>query len=204
MEFKEIIKTRKSVRYFDQTKNITKGEIVVMLEEAMRAPSGNNLQPWRVFAVTNKVVKEQLKAAAFGQTQVTEAPVVFVFFAKKDGYKSAGAVYDLAIEAGFMTAEAKAKGLENMLAFYENAAPEIVERNAVVDTSLLAMQMMLVVKDHGYDSVPMSGYNSAKIAEVLGVGPELVPIMMLPVGVAAKKAHDTIRFAAEEVTIFID
>lgn len=203
MELLDVIKARKSVRYYDADVKIARTEIEQMIAEAALAPSGNNIQPWRVVAVENQEVKEQLKKAAFGQQQVADAPVVFAFFAKKDAYKSVDAIYEMAVEAGYMTAEAKEQGIENMLTFYGNANPALVERNVVVDTSLFAMQMMLVVKNHGYDSVPMSGFSSQEISKVLGMDDSFIPIMILPVGKAIKPAHNTVRLSVKDITTFI-
>ncbi len=203
MELLDVIKARKSVRYYDKEVKITREEIRQMIEEAALAPSGNNIQPWRIVAIEDQATKEALKGAAFGQQQVADAPVVFAFFAKKDAYKSVDVIYEMAVQAGYMTKEAKEQGLENMLTFYGNANAALVERNVIVDTSLLAMQMMLVVKNHGYDSVPMSGFNSAEISKVLGMDDSMIPIMILPVGKALKPAHDTVRLTVEDITTFI-
>ncbi|MGL5042556.1 MAG: nitroreductase family protein [Culicoidibacterales bacterium] len=202
MELLDVLKSRKSVRYYDSEVKISEVEIKAMLAEALTAPSGNNLQPWHVVVVQNPEIKEQLKQASYGQKQVTDAPVVFAFFANTLGYKNAGSIYELAVAAGFMTADAKVKGLENMLAFYGKADKVLVERNAVVDTSLLAMQMMLVVKNHGYDSVPMSGFDSAKVSKILALNETMIPVMILPVGKAIQAAHQTVRLSVDEVATF--
>ena len=50
-----------------------------LLMEAMRwAPSGGNMQPWFFYVVTNEKAKSGLAKAAYGQSFLANAPVVFV------------------------------------------------------------------------------------------------------------------------------
>jgi len=57
MDVSEAIKTRKTCRAF-LDKPISKEILLEILEKAMRSPSGGNLQPWRVYVVTGKVIEE--------------------------------------------------------------------------------------------------------------------------------------------------
>ena len=74
---KEAIEQRRAARAF-------RPDVIpqVILEEILRlglyAPSGFNLQPWRFIVVRDRENKEKLKACAFNQRQVTEAPVVLI------------------------------------------------------------------------------------------------------------------------------
>lgn len=57
MDVSEAIKTRKTCRAF-LDKPVSQEILLEILEKAMRAPSGGNLQPWRVYVVTGKVIEE--------------------------------------------------------------------------------------------------------------------------------------------------
>ncbi len=53
-----------------------------MLVQALRwAPSAGNRQPWHFYVVKNPEIKNRLVAAAYGQTFLAEAPMVFVICA---------------------------------------------------------------------------------------------------------------------------
>ncbi len=56
-----------------------------LLTEAMRwAPSAGNIQPWFFYVVTNEDIKRRLANAAFGQSFLARAPVVFVVCAEPE------------------------------------------------------------------------------------------------------------------------
>ena len=78
MEFKEVIKRRKSVRSF-QEKEVEPSKLQTILEVVNSAPSAGNLQAYNVFVVREKKKKELLARAALHQEFVAEAPVVLVF-----------------------------------------------------------------------------------------------------------------------------
>ena len=48
------------------------------------APTSYGLQPFELFVVESSKVREELKAAAYGQSQVTDASQVFIFAANSD------------------------------------------------------------------------------------------------------------------------
>ena len=51
---------RRSIRKYDPTIKISKEEMKNMLEEATRAPSSMNMQPWRFIVVESNEAKEKL------------------------------------------------------------------------------------------------------------------------------------------------
>ena len=59
-EFFDVIKGRKSVKYFDPNVKIEREEIIEMLNEANIAPSSCNLQPWRYIVVDTPEGKEEV------------------------------------------------------------------------------------------------------------------------------------------------
>ncbi|PFP28561.1 hypothetical protein COJ96_13730 [Bacillus sp. AFS073361] len=40
------------------------------------------------------------------------------------------------------------------------------------------MQLMLVARSKGYDTVPMGGYDKAKFVEAFGISEQFVPVML--------------------------
>ena len=56
----EIIKNRKSIRSFVD-KPVSNDIIKEMLQKSSRAPSGGNLQPWKIYIVNEKSMKDFLE-----------------------------------------------------------------------------------------------------------------------------------------------
>jgi len=76
MELIEAIRTRRSIRKYDSSRDVPKQTIEEILELALNAPSAGNRQPWRLHVVRNPSLKKALCEAAFGQTYIEEAPWV--------------------------------------------------------------------------------------------------------------------------------
>lgn len=77
MEFEEVVRTRRSVRsYSDQALSDEAVERVLTL--ATRAPSANNVQPWRFIVVRDQAKREEIAEISFQQSFIAEAPVVIV------------------------------------------------------------------------------------------------------------------------------
>ncbi len=77
------ILSRRSCRRF-LSKSLREGDIERLLEAMQQAPSAGNCQPWFVYVVTNRATKKCLAQAAFDQTFLVQAPVVFVICAEPE------------------------------------------------------------------------------------------------------------------------
>ena len=60
-DFKTIVLNRRSIREYDPTIKISQEEMKQILEDATRAPSSVNLQPWRFVVVSSEEGKEKLR-----------------------------------------------------------------------------------------------------------------------------------------------
>ncbi len=82
-EFLDVIKKRRSIRKF-QDKPVEEEKIETILENAILAQSAGNLQSYFIYVVKDKTVKESLTEAAYGQSFIKQAPVVFVVCADQE------------------------------------------------------------------------------------------------------------------------
>ena len=55
-----------------------------IIKAITNAPSSFGIQPYKIYAITNKELKERLKAASYGQPQVSECHTLFVFCSRTD------------------------------------------------------------------------------------------------------------------------
>jgi len=90
MDLLDIIKKRRSIRRY-KDKPVEEEKIKKLLEAFRWAPSAGNVQPWFVYIIKNKKIKEELVKAALGQRFISEADTVFVICADlKRAYMSYG------------------------------------------------------------------------------------------------------------------
>lgn len=84
---KEAIQQRRSIRKF-KSDHVPVEVISELLDAARLAPSGSNAQPWRFKIIRDRETREKLAKAAYDQSFIAEAPVVFVCCADISGYLS--------------------------------------------------------------------------------------------------------------------
>jgi nitroreductase len=197
----EVIKERHSVRKYDSNYKITKNEIEEMLKEATLAPSSSNLQPWRFIVIQEQETKKELRAIANNQEQVETASAVIAVLGDKEMYKSVEKVYRSSFEAGYMDEANMNRLIEGTNKTYPFAPEETLKNIASFDAGLVSMQLMLIAKDRGYDTVPMGGFNKEKFVEKFSVPERFFPIVLIAVGKAASPAFNTTRMPLNDVLI---
>ncbi|MDN6484615.1 MAG: nitroreductase family protein, partial [Bifidobacterium mongoliense] len=70
-----------------------------------------------------------------------------------------------------------------------------------IDSSLFAMQFMLVARSHGYDTNPIGGFEEDRIAAAFGLDESrYVPVMILSIGKADSTGHESYRLPAEDLS----
>lgn len=199
----KVMKERKSVRIYDPSFKIEKEELEEMLTLATSAPSSSNLQAWNFIVIQDQDVKRELRAIANNQAQVEQSSAVIAVLGNIDAYKNVEKIYTQNVEAGHMDESIKERTVANTYAMYPNAPVEARMNIAAYDAGLVSMQLMLIAKERGYDTIPMGGFDKAKFAERFELPEHLFPIVLIAVGKAAAPAFGTTRLPLEEVAKFI-
>jgi nitroreductase len=78
MDFDEVIRKRKMVREYDQSKQISDKIIMKLIRNAHRAPSAGHTQVQEFIIVKDPAIKKKLRKAAVSQEYVEKAPVLIV------------------------------------------------------------------------------------------------------------------------------
>ncbi|WP_223595561.1 nitroreductase family protein [Neobacillus bataviensis] len=197
----ELINERHSVRKYDATYKIPKEVINDILKEATKAPSSSNLQPWRFIVIEDQEVKKELRTIANNQEQVETASAVIAVIGDKEMYKSVEKVYHSAFEAGYLDEVSMSRLIENTNKTYPFASEEILKNIASFDAGLVSMQLMLIAKDRGYDTVPMGGFSKEQFAKKFDLPERFFPVVLIAIGKAAAPAHHTTRLPLDDVLI---
>ncbi|MBM7610756.1 nitroreductase [Lysinibacillus composti] len=200
--FLDVIQERRSVRTYDPTVKISREEMSEILKLSTLAPSSSNLQPWRFLVIDTPELKEKLLPIANNQQQVVEASAIIAVLGDVKSYEKAEKIYKQAVEAGFMPEETAKSFIERTVEMYSSLPSEVARQIVYTDGGLVSMQLMLVARSKGYDTVPMGGYNKAKFVEAFGISEQYVPVMLIAIGKAAKPGHQTTRLPLEDVVFF--
>ncbi len=146
-EFKEICKSRHSVRKFKE-ENIDDKLIDEILEIVQTSPSAGNLQTYEVIVVKDGNIRKELAAAALGQRFIAQAPVVLVFmalpFESFQRYRERGlnlyAIQDATIACTYAMLAAQSLGLSSVwVGAFEN---EKVSKVLMTDEDRLPMAIL--------------------------------------------------------------
>ncbi|MBD8496896.1 nitroreductase family protein [Paenibacillus arenosi] len=200
--FYDVIRDRRSVRVYDPSYTISNEEIKELLGEAMLAPSGTNLNPWRFMVFTDPELKQKLLPMALGQKQVADASAVILVLGDMDAYtvENADKINQRAVDAGYMTEQIKETINKSVQGYYDHVSEQTKKEWQMLDGGLLAMQLMLAAKARGYDTVPMLGYNTEEFRKEFNVPDNLVNVLMITLGKAAQPGFPTVRLGVDEVT----
>ncbi|MGN7942654.1 nitroreductase family protein [Metabacillus sp. 22489] len=198
-----IIRERHSVRKYDASFKIPREEIEEILSEAILAPSSSNLQPWRFIVIDDQEVKKELRQIANNQEQVETSSAIIAVLGDKEMYHNIEKVYRSNYEAGFMNLETVEQIIQNSKNVYTQASEEIRKNIASFDTGLVSMQLMLIAKAKGYDTVTMGGFDKEKFMKKFNISDRYMPIVLIAIGKAAAPAYQTTRIPLKEIIEFI-
>ena len=198
-----VIHERHSVRKYDPNVKISKEEIEDMLQEATLAPSSSNLQPWKFIVIQNQDIKKELREIAYNQEQVETSSAIIAILGDREMYRNIEKVYRSAHEAGFLDEASMKRLIEGTNNSYPNLPVEIRENIAAYDAGLCSMQLMLIAKDRGYDTVTMGGFDNQKFIERFEISERYFPIVLIAVGKAAAPAFQTTRLPLEDIVTFM-
>ncbi|GIO29676.1 MULTISPECIES: nitroreductase family protein [Paenibacillus] len=201
-QFFRVIQDRRSVRYYDPEAKISREEMNEILQQATLAPSGANLQPWRFLVIDSQELKQKLFPIANDQQQVIEASAVIAVLGDLKGYTLAEKIYGMAVDAGYMPQETAKSFVGRYQGLFASMPLETVRQKVSIDGGLVSMQLMLVARAKGYDTVPMGGFDHAKFVKAFNIPERYAPIMLIAIGKAAKPGHPTTRLPIEDVAFF--
>ena len=138
----------------------------------------------------------------YPQTDTCSA-LIFVLGDTQSHYKYRD-VWNKACENGQISPEERDKVFKTFLPLYEHADRSFLEKDATIDGSMAAMQLMLIARAHGYEANPMSGYYFDKVAPALGLdGDRYIPITSIAIGKPDGDYTKSVRYNVNEVTDFI-
>ena len=201
-EFFDVIKGRKSVKYFDPNVKIKREEIIEMLNEANLAPSSCNLQPWRYIVVDTPEGKEKLGSANYNKIQNDTSAAMIIVLGDLNNYNKFDEIYGEAVEKGYMTEEVKDDFEKGMGPQLENLPTDKNREGVYFDCGLWTMQFANIAYAKGYDTNIIGGFIREKVAELFELEENLIPVMLIALGKKEKDARPTVRMKAENLVRF--
>jgi len=184
MQTTETIRSRRAIKHYDPRHKLSEKEISELFETVILSPTSFNIQNWRFVVVTDASVKQQLRAAAWDQAQVTDASITVLICADLQAWAKQPERYWASAP------EDVCKTLVPMIGNFYEGREQLQRDEAMRSVGIAAQTLMLAAKDMGYDSCPMIGFDPVKVAEIIELPNDHVIGMMVTVGKALKPARE--------------
>lgn len=160
---------RYATKKFDATKKISSADLNTLKEAVRLAASSYGLQPYKVIIVENPEIREQLKAAAYGQTQITDASQIFIFANDLNaGAESVDAYIKNISETRGVPADALAGFADMMKGTIANLSQDAKNIWTAKQTYIALGTLLAAAAELKIDATPMEGFNAAAFNEILG------------------------------------
>ena len=199
---------RYATKKFDPSKKLSDDQWAKLEAALLLAPSSYGLQPYRFIVITDPALREQLRAAGYGQPQITDASHLVVFAARTD-------LTDQDVEH-YMERISTVRGVER--AHLEKYASVIKgdlvsgPRHAVIKEwcarqAYIALgQLIAVAALESIDVGPMEGFSTDKFDEILDLPAQGYRAVVI--AAVGHRADDDgaaslpkVRFPAEELIV---
>jgi len=175
---------RYATKKMDATKAVPQDKVNRILEAIRLAPSSSGLQPFHVIVVTNAAVREQIKAIAWGQSQITDGSHLLVF-AAWDNYTAdrINQIFDYTNAQRGGSTEAGDAYRKNLLANYTVRDPQVNFEHAARQTYIGLGIGLVAAADEGVDTTPMEGFDPAALDGILDLKARgLRSVAIMPLG----------------------
>ncbi|NEW39161.1 dehydrogenase [Nocardia cyriacigeorgica] len=182
----EAIRTRRTVRHY-RPEPVPQPLLDELLDLVIEAPTAWNMQDRSIVLVTSESTRNELSAAAFGQPQPREAPVVLVFVAETAAWESRNTdIAETATANGAWNAEFRTM-FESRAEFHDLDRRGLIRENSVKNAMIAAGYAMLAATSLGLASAPMNGWDPDLVKKAIGIEarPDLAIAVLVTLGYAA-------------------
>jgi nitroreductase/dihydropteridine reductase len=185
MDILSALNWRYATKAFDSTKKVSETDLQTLIESARLAPTSFGLPSVRLIHVTDADIRTQLRAASWGQSQITDASDLFVFAVPKT-FTEADMDAHIAHLATLRNTPIEAlAGYKQMVL----GMPTIINGGDALVTWLQKQAyialgfMMMAAAEMSIDACPVEGFDPNAYDEILGLSAMgLRATVVLPVG----------------------
>ncbi|MGD7045156.1 nitroreductase family protein [Jeotgalibacillus proteolyticus] len=196
-----VMQERRSTKVYDKNAEISREELMELLEITGQAPSAWNLQHWNFLAFHNKESQERLLPIAYNQQQIADASAVIAVLGDLQANENVDPVFDPAVQEGMLSEDIKQALNGQIQAAYESE--QFGRDAAFTNASLAAMQFMLAAKAKGWDTCPIGGFSASTLMEEFEISDRYVPVMLITVGKGTKEARPSGRLDINDLVSFV-
>lgn len=184
MDLIQSLQWRYATKKMDPTKAVSQDKVDRILEAVRLAPTSSGLQPYEVLVVTNREVREKIKAIAHQQGQVLDCSHLLVFAAWNDYTpERINMMFDLTNEERGFVSEDWEGYRKLLLSRYPNRGAEVNFQHAAKQAYIGLCAALIAAALEQVDSTPMEGFDPDALDELLNLSSRgLRSVLILPLG----------------------
>ena len=202
------LRWRYAVKKFDPTRIISDTVWNTLEEALILTPSSYGLQPWKFVVVDDLETRFRLRAASYGQPQITDAARLVVLAARKsfpasEVERHVGRVAEV---RGITPASLGGyrKMMMGLLARSESARDDWAARQVYIALG----NLLTSAASLGVDACPMEGIESAEYDRILGLGDrDYTALVAVPLGYRSPEDANAripkVRFEKSDVLEYV-
>ncbi|MEI7515425.1 MAG: NAD(P)H-dependent oxidoreductase [Betaproteobacteria bacterium] len=183
-ELQNKLQWRYATKKMNPAKAVPQDTVDRIVESVRLAPSSSGLQPYEVLVVTNAAVREQIKAIAWGQAQITDGSHLLVF-AAWDNYTAnrINQMFDFTNAQRGGSTEAGDAYRKNLLANYTVRDPQVNFEHAARQAYIGLGLALVAAAFEEVDSTPMEGFDPDSLDQILNLSERgLRSVAIMPLG----------------------
>jgi len=170
IELLEALRFRYATKAFDPTRKITPETWSALETSLILTPSSFGLQPWKFIVVDSPEIREKLKAASWGQSQVTDASHLVVLTARTDLSQQDIDTWIARLSEVQETPVENLAGYAAMISsFCNNMTPSEKQAWNTNQVYIALGQLMASAAVTGIDTCPLEGISQSDYDEILGL-----------------------------------
>jgi len=200
---------RYATKIFDASKKVSDADFELLLESVRLSASSYGLQPYHIFIISNKEIREKLKPFSWGQNQITDASHLVVFANQID--------FDSKLIEDYLTKVSETRNipLEGLKEYSDFMKSKLLDLPSETKNTWTAKQtyialgnLMQAAAELKIDTCPIEGFESEKYNEILGLTEKgLTATVVLPIGYRSAEdktqTYPKVRKSKEELFTLI-
>nr|VFK55896.1 MAG: Nitroreductase [Candidatus Kentron sp. TC] len=194
----DAIRQRRAIKQYDPNHRMSEDEIQRLLGLALLSPTAFNIQNWRFVIARDPALRKELKEAAHGQPQMTDASLLVMLCADLDAWEKDPQRYwrdtDKAVQDFIVPRIAQ---------YYRDDEREQRDE-AMRSCGIAAQTIMLAAKAMGYDSCPMIGFDFEKAGKLIRLPADHIIVLCVAIGKGMKAAEPRPGQLPMEQIVFTD
>lgn len=166
----EALEWRYATKQFNPERTLSDETLETLLEAVRLSPSSYGLQPYHIFVIRDAAVREELRKAAWNQSQLTDASHVLVFANLTDFGPELIDDYISLVARERKTDRENLKGYADFMKSKLLELPQETKDNWTARQAYIALgNLLYAAAELGVDTCPMEGFDNQAVNKILGL-----------------------------------